>query len=120
MYHLNKILNLIVEVSLRNQSAAWLVLSGMVIFVLGAVLGWYGFPALIRSQIISVSINILSHFTVLYVKPYFAYSIAYGASIYINLTKESRIDLMCSMSVHYIIQKNFKHQRMHKEFFRQL
>jgi hypothetical protein len=25
--------------------------------------------------------------------------------------------LMCSMSVHYIIQKNFKHQRMHKEFF---
>jgi hypothetical protein len=24
---------------------------------------------------------------------------------------------MCSMSVHYIIQKNFKHQRMHEEFF---
>jgi hypothetical protein len=24
---------------------------------------------------------------------------------------------MCSMSVHYIIQKNFKHQQMHKEFF---
>jgi hypothetical protein len=27
---------------------------------------------------------------------------------------------MCSMSVHYIIyKKNFKHQRMHKEFFLQ-
>jgi hypothetical protein len=26
-------------------------------------------------------------------------------------------NLMCSMSVHYIIQKIFKHQRMHKEFF---
>jgi hypothetical protein len=26
-------------------------------------------------------------------------------------------NLMCSMSVHYIIQKNFKHPRMHKEFF---
>jgi hypothetical protein len=23
---------------------------------------------------------------------------------------------MCSMSVHYIIQKNFKHHQMHKEF----
>nr|WNX29034.1 sensory neuron membrane protein 2 [Odontotermes formosanus] len=39
------------KVSLRNQSSVWLVLSGMTIFVLGAVLGWYGFPALIRSQI---------------------------------------------------------------------
>jgi hypothetical protein len=45
----------ITEVSLRKQSPAWLVLSGMTIFVLGAVLGWYGFPALVRSQIISVS-----------------------------------------------------------------
>ncbi|PNF38576.1 Sensory neuron membrane protein 1 [Cryptotermes secundus] len=41
------------KVSLRKQSPAWLVLSGMVIFVLGAVLGWYGFPALVRSQIAS-------------------------------------------------------------------
>jgi hypothetical protein len=45
------------EVSLRKQTPAWLVLCGMVIFVLGAVLGWYGFPALVRSQIISVSTN---------------------------------------------------------------
>jgi hypothetical protein len=29
----------------------------MAIIVLGAVLGWYGFPALVRSQIISVSTN---------------------------------------------------------------
>jgi hypothetical protein len=41
----------------------------MVIFVLGAVLGWYGFPALVRSQIISVSNNIL--LLVIYVKPHF-------------------------------------------------
>jgi hypothetical protein len=28
--------------------------------------------------------------------------------------------LMCSVSVHCIIQKTFKHQQMHKEFIRQL
>ena len=91
-YLFDKTLNLIAEVSLRNQSSVWLVLSGMVIFVLGAVLGWYGFPALIRSQIISVSINILSHLTVTYIKPYFAYSIAYSAWIYFDLAKESQIN----------------------------
>lgn len=60
IYHFHETLILIVEVSLKSQSAVWLVLSGMVIFVLGAVLGWYGFPALIRSQIIAVSIITLS------------------------------------------------------------
>ena len=85
-------LNLITDVSLRNQSAVWLVLSGVVIFVLGAVLGWYGFPALIRSQIISVSTNIPSRLTVTYVKPHFAYSIVYSVWIYLNLTKESQIN----------------------------
>jgi hypothetical protein len=34
-----------------------------------------------------------------------------------NSVQITSINLMCSMSVHYIIQKNFKHQRMHKEFF---
>jgi len=92
LYHLVKIINLITEVSLRNQSAVWLVLSGMVIFVLGAVLGWYGFPALVRSQIISVSTNIPSHLTVTYVKPYFAYSTVYSGWLYLNLAKESQIN----------------------------
>ena len=58
----------------------------MVIFVLGAVLGWYGFPALIRSQIISVSTNVPSHLTVTYVKPYFAYGTAYSAWMYLRST----------------------------------
>jgi len=64
----------------------------MVIFVLGAVLGWYGFPALVRSQIISVSTNIPSHLTVTYVKPHFAYSIAYSVWMNLHLAKESQIN----------------------------
>nr|AMA98188.1 chemosensory protein [Blattella germanica] len=38
--------------SMKKQYQGWLVLAGLVVMVLGAVLGWYGFPALIRSQII--------------------------------------------------------------------
>ncbi|XP_069696282.1 sensory neuron membrane protein 1-like [Periplaneta americana] len=41
------------RMSLKKQTPVWLVISGMVIAVLGAVLGWYGFPSLIRSQVIS-------------------------------------------------------------------
>jgi Na+/melibiose symporter-like transporter len=50
----------------------------MVIFVLGAVLGWYGFPALVRSQITSVSKNIL--LLVIYVNPHFPTIFLTGAN----------------------------------------
>lgn len=44
-------------VSLQKLPAKWIGVSGVIMFVLGSGVGFYGFPALIRSQIASVSRN---------------------------------------------------------------
>lgn len=45
-------------VSLQKLPAKWIGVSGLIMFILGSGVGFYGFPALIRSQIASVSPNL--------------------------------------------------------------
>lgn len=44
-------------VSLQKLPAKWIGISGLIMFALGSGVGYYGFPALIRSQIASVSLD---------------------------------------------------------------